>query len=84
MAVLYIMVSYQMVEYDSTIHYGQLLDGRVWQYYTLWTVTRWYSMAVLYIMVRYQTVEYDSTIHYGQLLDGRVWQYYTLWSDTRW
>ena len=28
------MVSYKMVEYGSTIHNGQLKDGRVWQYFT--------------------------------------------------
>ena len=40
MKVQYIMVSYQMKEYDSTIQYAQLPDGGVWQYYTLWSVTK--------------------------------------------
>ena len=30
------LVSYYMVAYDSTIYYGQLLDSKVWQYYTLY------------------------------------------------
>ena len=86
MIVLFIMVSYLNVEYDSTIDYGQLPDGRVWQYdtlwlvttwwsmavFALWSVTRWYSMAVLYIMHSYQMVEYGSSYHFGQLLDVRV------------
>ena len=73
-----------MVEYGSIIHDGQLQDDREWQYFSLWTVTRWWSMAVLYIMVSCKMVEYGSTIRYGQLQDGRVWQYYTLWSVARW
>ena len=70
MTVQYIMVRYKMVEYGSTIHYGQLQDGRVWQYFSLWSDTRWLSMAALYIMVRYKIVEYGSTIQYGQIQDG--------------
>ena len=40
MAVLSIMNSYEMVGYGSNIHYGQILDGIAWQYYTLWSDTR--------------------------------------------
>ena len=47
-----------MIEYDSTKYYDKLPDGRVWQYYTLWSVTKLMSMAI--------------HIYYGQLLADRI------------